>query len=488
LLPPSADGLLQHFRIDASQIAGGREFCTVLSYAAEHLIVEEGFQEALDRLARFPVRFPAAVQLHIAGLDAAERDEILKAFVKRCHSPLGRLHVIELAAMVGKHRAPLDVATEALGALFDERVGAQDFRLFHAILERVWSEFSSWKATAGWPSPIRLALAWAHATKLHTIFVGASADPERLASWIESAGWQVGAEALRGDPEGWNEALHPRLVHWEDMLTHGLASIVSEANSETIEAFGIRHRIGTCVFGGPLGSQLPVFPLLRDPTLGRNAVGSILGGDRDAALRHVVGPNEAQLMSSASLRQMTASAIELLKYDPGSELVWVVLSAVLSDFPVYEDLRDQLKAVLSSIDLDALCSANPFSGFLAVRIAAVQAAQMTDDGLRATVESALLKIAARLGDGNLEVSAGGAPVSAADQAVNLLEATLRITHSHADASENSGALARLLIKIADASPFVAAWLKVAAQRLVWDLPVEQLQGMWRLALELRARR
>jgi len=185
---------------------------------------------------------------------------------------------------------------------------------------------------------------------------------------------------------------------------------------------------------------------------------------------------------------MTASATELLTHDPGAELAWVVLSAILADFPIYHGLRDQLRTVLSSTDLDALCSANPFSGFLAVRIAAVQAAHMMDDDLRATVEGALLKIAARLGDGDSEVSPGGPPVRPADQAMYLLEGALRATHVHADASENSATLARLLIKIADASTFVATFLKAAAQRLVWDLPIEESEGMWRLALELRARR
>ncbi len=488
LLPPSASDLLSHFRLDISEAGNDRSFKAMLSEASEQLIAEEGIKEALGRVASFPVPTPAPLLRELKNLTSSARNQIIEALERQCHSPIGLLHVIELAVpLLSDDEIPRQIAIRAMDALFDEPAATREFELFHAILERVHTELSSWVDVSTWPASVKLAVAWAHSHKLHAIFSSTLADADKLAEWIEQAGSQMGSESLGRQPETWNDALHPRLLRREDILTHGLASVLQGSSAETIESLRIPERIRSIIFGGPLGAQLPGGPLLRDPALTRNCAGSIFGGDRATVLRAVVGAEVSESVSSASLHGVVSRALDVLKYDVASQYAWVVVTSIVCDLPIHEDLREELRAILFAVDLEALWSRDAFSGYLAIRFAAGQVAHIDDCALRASVEEALVKIAHHLDGLGKRQNQLSAPVSIEDHAINLIDAALRIAHYPGEEQKTSTRSAQLLIKLLNASSAVSESVRSTAPRLVWELPARQLHGMWQVELELRAR-
>jgi hypothetical protein len=77
LTPPSAAGLLRHFRLPPLP-AGDISFDDSIRQAAATLIREEGLRIALDRLSRLPIRIPDAAAEGLAELPAGERNELFK--------------------------------------------------------------------------------------------------------------------------------------------------------------------------------------------------------------------------------------------------------------------------------------------------------------------------------------------------------------------------------------------------------------------------
>ena len=184
LLPPSAMGFLRHFRLDS--FLDDADFQDRLQQAAKTLIEEEGLELAMSRLGCLPVKLPAVFVEACDRLTSSERQEFFDKLARRWASPVCKLHLIDLALRYARRRSVLSrCGTFNIGDLSDETNGASHYRLFAAVLNFVNDEFGYWAETASWPVSVKLAMIWAHASRLHNIFMAVHILPDQLAQWFD---------------------------------------------------------------------------------------------------------------------------------------------------------------------------------------------------------------------------------------------------------------------------------------------------------------
>jgi hypothetical protein len=484
VLPPSAAGLLGHFRLDA--LAEQPVSQPLVDSAATRLLGEEGITQALDRFACLPLRFPASLVAEFAGLASSERKNFLIDAAERWQSPVSCLHLLEITApFADRDEELLRTARRAVNTLQQQRHEHGRFYLFQAILDRVYAELTMWPEVYAWPPSVKLLLTWAHSTKLHALFLDTNIEDEHLADWITHSNGQIDSEALQRAPDLWHDALHPRLVRRADIITQGVTAMLEGCRPECVGLLGLQEVLGPILFGGPLGVQLPAWELLRDPMLAQNSTGSIFGSDRGASLQVVFETEVSNQLASATLHDIVARALQALKYDYTSQWAWLFLVSVVHDLPIYDDLRDDLRVVLRMTDVERLWLLDRFSGYLAVRMVAVHAVHLDDEEVRRNLEEAMVRIAEHLdqGDDHTENAIGSEA-----QAVNIIEAALRVTHRPGQIGHTTKALAGLLIRLLNTSQIVADQIRQTSHRFIWELSTEQQRGLWALEMELRARR
>ena len=257
LLPPSAEGLLRHFRLNTF-LSGETDFQAILQQAAIALIPEEGLESSIERMGCFPIRLPPVLWEEFDRLSNEEKVGLIRRLSTRCASPVSKIHLIDLSLHYGREEPDLlALARSTLTELFDEMGGELHYRLFAALLHFVNDEFGYWADVVRWSEPIKLAMVWAHANMLHNLFGRIQLDPARLAQWLEKVRRRTSAELLGRELASWNDVLHPRRQNRTDFLVHAVAFIVSNYDSQMVDQLYVKDLLLTTAFTGDNENQSP---------------------------------------------------------------------------------------------------------------------------------------------------------------------------------------------------------------------------------------
>ena len=164
------------------------DFQGCLQIAANNLIEEEGLESAICRFGCLPVKLPAVFAEACDKLTDGERQQLFEKLATRWASPVCKLHLIDLALRYARDNTfCLDLVRSALVELFDETTGTAHYRLFAAMLSFINGELGYWAETASWPASAKLAMIWAHASRLHNIFMAGHIPLDPLTQWFEGA-------------------------------------------------------------------------------------------------------------------------------------------------------------------------------------------------------------------------------------------------------------------------------------------------------------
>jgi hypothetical protein len=490
LTPPSAGGLLRHFRLPAL-VVEGESFSEAIRQSAVTLLREEGLTAALDRLSRLPIRIPDPAIGELSGLAAAERNKLLARWFELWASPLSRLHLVDLILRSSPgDEAAARIARDALADLFNDESGNSHFQLFDALLDFVNKEFGYWPETAGWLPPVRLAMVWAHACKLHNIFSAAGAIPEALAKTFRAENRHLGADILSRDPAYWNDVLHPHRLKRAFFLTHAVARALADIPREALEAVGALELVRARAMrkAGELEVQVPVAEFFIDTALAENSTGSFLGGDRGETLKPYLGEDIARWLSSGQMEELVQSAVSSLENDP-NQRSWATIEAVVGDLPLYAGLRERFAALLGGLNMEAMLKVDPLAARYALRSAAHQMWNIPDESLRTRCEAALLTLTEFQARSHSQMaSKADSDDEAPDEAMisELIEIVTRLALRPNDPRATSRSFTRLLEQMVKAWPSLGDNVGYAASKLVFELPARQLHGMWPLLLYLRA--
>jgi tetratricopeptide (TPR) repeat protein len=477
LIPKSPEGLMSHFRL-LREDSIGVDFATAWDQASRELIATEGLPTALDRITLFPVKVPDCLIDAITDLPNNERHPLLEAWTKRCLSPLGKLHLADLATRVGGVREEfLALARGAVSALYDEEAVGQ-FNVLQALLKFVHEQFNPWREVAGWSDANRLALIWAHSTRLQQIFNSLNADPQKLTRILESfTGSQSAVEVFYRDRTFVDVLHHSRFSHIV-FLTHGVSAILGGHSPEIIGELDLKRRIDTTAFREDARTDL--IPLLRDPQLMTNVTGSFLGGDHAEALSPIMGV-ETDGLSSANLQTLISSKLDSLEVDQNT-LEWGTVDLVVGDRPIYPDLSVRLRKFIDSLDFLKLYEQDAVTALQAVRVATNQAVHWDDDSLRQRLEASLLGLI-QLSSKDLD---SVKKISLDARVGALIDAALKLSIRIDSPQVSSELFSQLLHKMLKVFPSIGDYLGPGFVNLIFQLHAAELHGMWPFLLTIRA--
>ena len=479
LMPPSDQGLLRHFRLE-STITSSDDFHAHLSQAAESLISEEGIEEVLERLVCLPVKLPSIILEELRKLNPDKRHTLLNRFAKSWASPVCKFHLVDLA--LGFPQAEeIELAKHLLDEIYNE-TAIPHFNLFSVLLQLVDNAFSFRSDVKEWTVPIRLAMTWAHASRLQNIIdVQGLELQEFIDNLWEMVQNQVNLDRLNRNSELWDDVLHPQHLNRIVLAVHGFASLLQDKSSEILNQAGIIERIEAFAVKTVEGHRFPNPQLFRDPVLARDSLRSILGGDRGHCLAPILGSELAQYLESASLKSIIEGAIQNLKSDQTDLTQWGWLRAIVGDFPIYPDLRDLLKQIIGEINIALLFKIDSDLGLLALDIASDQINYVSDEKVRSYIENQLLSLISLLSEQETQEKIDE------DLVVRLIETIFKLSVRSGSPHQTTQGASDLIISA------VNTWQKLAnchlyggLFKLIQELPIEQFSGFWIAFLHLRA--
>jgi hypothetical protein len=497
LVPASAAGLLRHYRLSAA--LEGKTFKDLWQEAITSLLADEDLLAVLERAACLPVAMPQSIFDRLSELPPGDAISTIKNCASRWISPLPRLHLANLAMrLIPRDDEALQLSRDILSSLYEEE-GAQHFSAFSALLDFVKDEFEFITEVEAWPSPIKLAMIWAHACRLHHMFHRTGATASDITSMFEGRSRQLGGEVLQKNNAFWNDCAHPRRLSRVKLLTHAAAALFAGVDKDTLEeSGGIELILKHTLEAHESGIKFPNIQLISDVTRALNGLDSIFGGDRAAVLGQVLSAEELQVVSSDNLKELTQQALGELLVDSSQSGPWAQLLAILDDLPMYPDLQEQCASILRSLDPVSIFKNNRTAARFALRFAATQVLYLGDEDLRTRYQNHVLELVKlEVAKANQKESDQPPPRSEDDEdtalplkneIANLMDAALVLSIVQGNPGESSSRFSSILQRFLDTWPGFGNYFGYALSRLVFELPVNQLEGWWTLLLRLRAAR
>lgn len=486
LLPPGAEGLLRHFRLAPRP---GEAFQEALDTAARTLIREDSLSTALGRFIGLPVPLPAALIEAIAELSPDDRRVLIKRLLRTVSSPVCRIHFVYLLTLFGDEtpafrRLARWVVASLLGA-----EGEEEFAAFSAILKWTNHEFNRWPESRVWFPHIRLAMVWAHAHRLMTMFSSLGAPAPWLQDTFSQPSHPIPSETFERNPDYWFDIAHPRLVSRVTFLLDGLSYSLGEKAEVFIDE-GLRALLAAEAFRQIDGQRLPVAPLLRNFTQTVNSLDSFLRGDRGERLSALLGPDDAGMLAQSSLQALTERTVQLLAEASNRSSAWLLLHALLGDMPPHEDLADRLKTIMRQTDFVGLFEKDTGLGYFAMQTASLQAINLGDEDLRCYLKAQLVE-SSRLFAGweSGEVSDGNGKDNFdkwMEVCYFLIESALNLAIAAHPLRDVIAEFVDLLTQLVETWSSMIPTCRPIVQLLTEDLPISQAQQFWPLFVRLRA--
>jgi len=487
LLPPSAEGLLRHFRL-ASTAASGEAFQAALAASAQKLIQEEGLSTAIDRLSGLPIPLPSTLVAAVADLSSEDKRALVKQLLRIPGSPISKFHLVHLLLHFSDEiPAFRRLAQWVVHGLFGAK-GEEDFEVFFAILKWTNDESNRWHDARAWPPHIRLAVVWAHVHRLFSIlstFVHASWLRDAFSRMTQS---RLSPEVFERDPAYWFDIAHPRHASRATLLLDGLYYGLCK---EAAKFEGIQDLFFREAFIEVDGIQVPAMPLLKDSARAGNSLGAFLGGNYGEKLSLLLEPDGADASTSLSPQTLAMHAADTLSKSSDEFSAWLSLYATLGDLPPQEDLTSPLKAIFNKVDFIELFKKDARLGYVATQTVALQIVNLRDAHLRDHLKDQLVGIA--------QLFAALESDEASCDAINnsdfgeysevyrlLIESALNVALAAPPSQDTVTEFLCLLTQLVETWNSMIPVCKTIVQTLSEELSIDQAQKFWSLLVRLRA--
>lgn len=479
LVPPSAEGLLRHFRLSTA-LEPEAAFCHFLAAASQTLIDEESLPAAIDRLSGLPVPLPQSVIDAIAELSTEDKRTLFKRLLRIAGSPISKFHLIALLLRFDAENPAFSRLAQRIALrLFGEEAKSY-LEAYLAILNWTYGVFLQWPETQGWPTRIQLSMTWAHTHRLFSTFLSVGVDCEWIKNTFTSiTPFRSAAEVFERVPDLWLDIAHPRNVNPSTLLLDGLCYGFGE---RLFEFGSITETFAAEFLYDHEGKIVPIRSLWKDVSQAQNTLGAFLGGDCRRRLILSFIQTDKNSSTVASFQDWIARNVAILGETPDAFLAWVILYAVQSDFPPYPELVPQLRSVFSGTDYIALFQKDTHLGYTALQTAAMQCGNLHDENLRQYLRFQALEAARYLSD----TAPGKNVVDTKEALALLIEIALNISLAATPPLDVSEEFAQLMLQLADTWKEIVPVCRPIVQALVEDLPIRHAHKLWPLLVWLRA--
>lgn len=481
LMPPSLASLAHRLHLPLKLSEG--KFEQEWEKSAKAFLETDELLAVLARFSSLPVRLPQVIFDAVSAIASEERLELLERVSCSWKSPIRLLHVVNLALRCFSEDGGMEIARKVLASLYDQRA-EKNFASFKAALIFVNEEVAEIQESKSWSPEIRLALTWIHACRLHDLMRAVGFSSEALCSLFERRGGTLRSALIR-DGCAWYDCAHPLRLNRTSLLTHGFARLLAGVDHSSLEEAGIplliRHESLQ-----PLSDDT-LFPkrgLLNDPTLARNGLCSILGGDRPDALAPLIGSNDIEYISSVRLKQSVQHDLATLAAEPAKTMMWTGIEAVTDNLPIYSDLAEDCRKALECFDPLAARSEGFRTSAFIFRTAAFQVTHLRDETLRSGYRDHVLEFLKREIAGAKAPEDEGIPLER--RVFSLVEIASVLSFIPGDVKRSSQEFTAILEKMAEIWPEFVKYYGNPLVTQVWDMPAAESEGWWHLTLSIRA--
>jgi hypothetical protein len=333
--------------------------------------------------------------------------------------------------------------------------------------------------------PIRLAMTWAHASKLHNLLdISGLKLPDFIDELCGIVTGQINPDYLNWNSAFWNDVLSPHRFDPTILLVHGLASLLQEKSSDVLNQVEVIDKLKQVSIKTVDGQLFPHIPLFRDPLLAEDSLRSILGGNSEQLLSQVFG-TEVTLHSEFISRENTiTNAVEQLSKDPNNIESWHWINTIVGSLPIYNSLTILFKQVIEKIDLPTLFEINHEAGLIASNIVCSQVKYIGNDKTRLYLENQVLLV--------IELLSKREKIDDTDAenlAYQLMTIIFKLSTEPGNPSKTSQNTTDLMIRA------INIWKEMANSNtyfnllgIIQKLPTEQIHGFYKLFLHFRALR
>lgn len=486
-LPPSADGMLRHFRFNVDN-KPNLSFEKSLTIASQKLLSEEGLFETIKRLSGLPVHLPKNLINAIRELSAEEGHKLVKKLVRTVGSPLSKIHFIYILMELSQDRKIYQRLARRVTVSLLNANGLEDFNAFLAQLRWVNEEFGHWVDVQQWPVPLRIAMIWAHSQQLFTIFNSAGVSSIEIYNVFENRRDKLPFEMFKRNPEYWYDISHPRHVSREGFLLTGLVYAFGD-KVQNINDEKLQDLITPVVTHSIDDKSMPAFSLIKDTLLAQNTLNSFLAMTRGEALFSFFGNESPKGFKRENLISLAEQAIVRLSTSIENPSDWAIIHAIIGDLPSPENLTERLSRVLHQTNYVSLFKKDPIYGGIAIQLASSQAININNEDLFAYLKNQLIGIAKLFGEKTSRDLGSNIKEEVLNEPRNifiiLLESALNLALTVQSKGSTEEEFGNIVISIVEAWRAAAYEYKPIIQRLCEELPLTDAKYLWPLLIRLR---
>lgn len=479
-LPPSAEGLASHLRLDGDEPDWER--------CAARLLADEGLETALFRFACLPRTIPQVLRDAVRAETSERIDPVFERLRTQCLSPLMRLHLFALLVeRATVDPAALEIARSMKADIVSGPACKESYPGFHAILRWTFRWFQRWPEMIARDTAQQLALGWLHAVRLHDTLLLGGVSNEVIHRHFFAAEQQLHPGLAREDFQLNQDVAAPPVTNWPLLLGRHWGDTLGRVSGE----IGSGLRLTADELIGPPDDKpnrnAAWLRLMGETDLRPNRLGSFLGGEWEPPLRAALGENTFGEIFATRPREEIEKALATLEKDPSAHVAWAVLWAVLGEGPIYPHLVPRLESILPCTDISSTIIEVAERAEL-VKPSAVCSltSHLASDELRQRFERQLLECARGCHGKYAGISQAFAEDDPVREAgAHLLQAALLLTRQN-DQSVSSVNLFRLARQMVEAWPVLGTLMRTLTGATVPALPLAQSQGAWPFYLALRA--
>lgn len=473
LRPLNLDGLRRHLRLP-KQVD---DFAEAYSRATEVLLAEESLASTIQRLACLPIPLPEIVLDRFKLIEKTEQDKILNVFGSN-RSPTSAMHLLTLRALSENQDAVGQLITFLLSATNNEFTLA-----FKQVLNWTRLSFETLPDSHDFSDSIKLACIWAHAHYLFSIWIGLGASPEEIAQFFSQSLFSAA-----------NPLNYLRTAYYFD-----IANPV-HFDSVRFTLWGIFNAVkqsGKVSFSSENQAALVKVALISDennlsfhPTLYQNfdRASNLLSSFFGLEIADIVNdylPEEMVCPNKEERRDLVQTSLFGLTQDAFDLSGWRKLNHLLGAWPIHDELQDDLRKLLLSVDIAALYREQLELGLAASQCTFLQLPHFQNSELWEKSNRTVSDLATFFAEHEVNLQEIHNKVEFDVLVVECLIAPLFVVSSLAENSHTQ--LVNLVNQVTDIWPFVIPVIRPIVEGIYRRAQAQDCKEYWPLLMKLRAR-
>jgi hypothetical protein len=473
LIPQNINILLRHMRLNLED-AQIRDF-------SQRLISAVGITETIIRLSHLPVPLPENVLAAWTKLTPDDRAIEVDVLKRRLVTPLERIALLELIWLPGDLNEELVAISRAqLEWLVDEKRGLRQGNAMLAAVRWAHLRLGWHPESRGWPSFVKLCVAWAHGCDTHKSFQWSGANPSTTETWFQENSQEFFAESFSNKDGIWLDAANPRRLKIATIILKGLASASRLLSAQQIDMVGLPQLLGPWIDSAALEDLSDVWA---DRSIGGNALCSFLAAVPDENLKHIVGelPFEARL--GLVHRPSVEAALKVLLQNPDDGPSRNLLHFILAGHSPYPEFTSQVSALLKNIDLMGRFQTERLPCPQDIIFISQLVAELPDESLSDVVWEQCLRLAEHLASTSQRTVEREQLRAIADA---ISEAAIRLSAKAVNSEDGVRRATQRWIEITHLWPDFAKYCGMALAQGLTAIPADIQDGYWKWVTLVRA--